>query len=321
MTPDEFSKLLARDEYLVLDIPPEEFQSLEKCIGVRSYTYRPSIEKLTIKMCTPMHAMVICWAGELIAEGVAQQAFDRGDLTQISKERMTRFVGEYQDIIKSPDVALVPSGRYRPTIVFEFGYAEPYGQLKAETTLLLEGTQGSITKVVIIKLDPLAAGETKIKKGFVEVWHLVDGKVKQEGRRKKLFPVPESHAQQMLKFRLRDILRNKFFDLVNPGWGKSDTLDLHFDGLRKVIMEATVRHLINKGVLPVPQEEDEGDENEGEGRGGDESGGGGGGGGTGEGGAEEAEESQEIQHLELPILPVRLNTSSGETKPASMITM
>jgi len=54
-----------------------------------------------------------------------------------------------------PDFAIVPGHRYWPTMVFEFGYAEPYDHLKADVELLLEGSQGKISRAIIIKLEPL----------------------------------------------------------------------------------------------------------------------------------------------------------------------
>jgi len=37
MTPEKFLELLSRDEYLVLDISPQEFGKLESLIGYRAY--------------------------------------------------------------------------------------------------------------------------------------------------------------------------------------------------------------------------------------------------------------------------------------------
>jgi len=54
----------------------------------------------------------------------------------------------YYDSTKVPDCALFPRGRFWPTIVFEFGYAEQYDDLKADVKLLLEGSGGKISKAV-----------------------------------------------------------------------------------------------------------------------------------------------------------------------------
>ena len=46
--------------------------------------------------------------------------------------------------------------------VFEFSYAEPYGQLKEDAKLLPEGSEGQIAKVIVIKLQLPQEGETEI---------------------------------------------------------------------------------------------------------------------------------------------------------------
>ncbi|KAG0129645.1 hypothetical protein HOY82DRAFT_405103 [Tuber indicum] len=148
-----------------------------------------------------------------------------------------------------PDIALFPGECSWPTIVFEFGYAEPYDQLKEDVKLLLEGSEGQITKVIVIKLEPLQEEETKIQRGFVEVWHLRNGAATKEGRRENLFPPPRSHEAQKIMLSLGDILGDEFENLANQGWGAADTLSLPFDSLREFIDKATRRHLIHEGVL------------------------------------------------------------------------
>ncbi|CUS07112.1 unnamed protein product [Tuber aestivum] len=225
MTPDELSGLLLRDEYLVVDIPAAAFPQLEPFIGTRAYTYRPAIGRLAVKITTQMHGTVASWASELIAEGVEKGA------------------------TKVPDIALFPGECSWPTIVFEFGYAEPYDQLKDDVKLLLEGSEGQITKVIVIKLEPLQEGETEIQRGFVEVWHLRNGAATKEGWRKNLFPPPRSHEAQEIMLSLGDILGDEFENLANQGWGAADTLALPFDALREFIDKATRRHLIHEGLL------------------------------------------------------------------------
>ena len=79
-------------------------------------------------------------------------------------------------------MAIVPGNRLQPTVVFEFGYTERYEDLRDDVRLLLEGTQGKIIKVIIIKIEPLRPGETTIQKGFVEVWSFANGRAKKDGR-------------------------------------------------------------------------------------------------------------------------------------------
>jgi len=122
--------------------------------------------------------------------------------------------------------------------VFEFGYNEPYDELKDDVKLLLEGSCGKITKAILVKLDPLYDGETQIQKGFLETWHLSDGKAKRDDGRKvtstvqpsylrfyfflilnmkTLFPTPKSHANQQSNLPLRNLFRNRFDNLTNEG--------------------------------------------------------------------------------------------------------
>ena len=81
----------------------------------------------------------------------------------------------------------MPWGRDWPTIVFEIGYAEPYNDLKDDVKLLLEGSAGNISKVIIIKIEPLRQGETEVQSGFVEMWHLKNGRATRDSGRKVIF--------------------------------------------------------------------------------------------------------------------------------------
>ena len=89
--------------------------------------------------------------------------------------------------IKVPDCAIFPWGRAWPTIVFEFGYTEPYNHLKDDVKLLLEGGGGKISKAIIIKIEPLREGQTEVQSGFVEMWHLKNSKATRDGSRKVIF--------------------------------------------------------------------------------------------------------------------------------------
>jgi len=52
---------------------------------------------------------------------------------------------------------------------------------------LLEGSKGKISKAILIKIEPLREGETEVKRGFVEMWHLINGKAIKDGGRKVSF--------------------------------------------------------------------------------------------------------------------------------------
>ena len=93
------------------------------------------------------------------------------------------FINRYTDYYystKRPNCALIPRGRFWPSIVFEIGYAEPYEDLKADVKLLLEGSGGKITKAILIHLTPLLDGQRELNCGKLEVWKLVSGKATKE---------------------------------------------------------------------------------------------------------------------------------------------
>ena len=64
---------------------------------------------------------------------------------------------------------------------------EPYDDLKDDVKVLLEGSGGRISKAIIIKIEPLREGETEVQRGFVEMWHLSNGKAIKNGGRKVSF--------------------------------------------------------------------------------------------------------------------------------------
>ena len=57
-----------------------------------------------------------------------------------------------------------------PTIALEAGYSESFDALKEDTKLLLEGSEGRIGLVIVVKLERLKPGETEIQNGFVQVY-------------------------------------------------------------------------------------------------------------------------------------------------------
>lgn len=63
----------------------------------------------------------------------------------------------------------------------------PYDHLKEDVKLLLEGMEGKISKVVVIKLYLLNKRETEIQVGFVEMWCLIAGHARIEGGKRVIF--------------------------------------------------------------------------------------------------------------------------------------
>ncbi len=52
----------------------------------------------------------------------------------------------------------------------EAGYSESYDVLIEDTKLLLEGSEGRISLVIVVKLEPLKSNETEIQNGFVQAY-------------------------------------------------------------------------------------------------------------------------------------------------------
>ncbi|PUU73877.1 hypothetical protein B9Z19DRAFT_497898 [Tuber borchii] len=249
MTPKELAKLLQRDQYHVLDIVPQNFVELEHYLRSRAYTYRPGTRQLKIKMASQIHASVSDWAAGLKFQGKELNAFHPRDLLLVPGGRLIGFAGQYQGITKVPDCAIYPRGRSWPTIVFEVGYTEEYDDLKADVKLLLEGSSGKISKVFLIKLDPIYGGVRKIQKGFIEAWKLSNGVATKDLGRENLYPIPKSHADQEYVLTFEEVFRNRLDALTNDGWDKDHILRLRLDDLRPCVEEGIWRHLVQKGVL------------------------------------------------------------------------
>ena len=134
--------------------------------------------------------------------------------------------------------------------------------------LLLEVSEGRISKAIIIKIEPLRKQETEVQKPFVEMWHLSKGRAKKDGSRKvifhnypissftftnlqivNLFPPSRRHASQKLEISFRHILRSEFANMRNEDWEENNIVALHFDPLRSWIKKATRRDLIQQAVL------------------------------------------------------------------------
>jgi hypothetical protein len=62
---------------------------------------------------------------------------------------------------------IYPVKRRWPSIALEVGYSQPYNLLLEDVSLLLEGSDGRIGLVILVKLVPLKDNE---KSGFVELY-------------------------------------------------------------------------------------------------------------------------------------------------------
>lgn len=85
-----------------------------------------------------------------------------------------------------PDGFLMPVPGIWPSVALEVAYIEPYERLLCDAELLLEGSEGRIRVVILIKLQPLGPGDTSVQSGFVQL-HEFDagsGSRKKRGNRK-----------------------------------------------------------------------------------------------------------------------------------------
>lgn len=69
-----------------------------------------------------------------------------------------------------------------PTIALEIGYTETYDEYLADADFLLEGSEGMICVVVMVKVKPVSPEDIQCRSGFVKVheYNLVSGAAKKK---------------------------------------------------------------------------------------------------------------------------------------------
>lgn len=163
--------------------------------------------------------------------------------------------------MKVPDAALFVSGRLWPTIVVECGYIGTYASLQEDTKLLLEGSEGRIGKVIVVKLEEIGPNGG-IDAGFVEVWEY--NRESQKAKRRgghfvghplplplslltfvmKLYPAPLSRQTQAVRFTAAELLRNRYEAEKTADMQPDDILPpLYLEPLRKLVAANCERHL------------------------------------------------------------------------------
>ena len=171
--------------------------------------------------------------------------------------------------MKITDAAVFVRGRLWPTIAVECGYTESYASLKEDAKLLLEGSEGRIGKVVLVKLDEIGPGGD-IGSGFVEVWEYERGTMtaRRRGGRfvshilllplsllifaKKVYPASQSRQTQDIRFTASELLRNKFEDEKTGDMQPGDELPpFYLEPLRELVAANSERDLafntLNRG--------------------------------------------------------------------------
>ncbi|KKK25954.1 hypothetical protein ARAM_003530 [Aspergillus rambellii] len=136
------------------------------------------------------------------------------------------------------------SGRFSGSVALKVRFSETYNQLIADADLLLEGSQGKIRVVILVKLSPLGLNDTHCQAGFVEVheYNPASGTRQKRGGRKTLYPIPRDHAQQCITLKWDDIVRDNMDLLLLQPTPPPPALML--DELRKCVDGGLKRHLI-----------------------------------------------------------------------------
>lgn len=96
----------------------------------------------------------------------------------------------------------------------ETGYTESEDGLRKDADIILKGSKGKVGLVIVVKITPVAPGQTMPQGGYVEVWgydRLKDGGVSKKVVNKKVTPIP-------LTVSLRVIFTNSFLGpFPSPG--------------------------------------------------------------------------------------------------------
>ncbi|KAK9368233.1 hypothetical protein V1509DRAFT_609751 [Lipomyces kononenkoae] len=225
----------------------KQFQEVEELLDNRraKYSYNSFKGILRFLMPTFIHASCNRWITKWVQEMVASGDIEPAGVEVLIDATLKNFKEDYNRSAKDPYAGIYPRGRKWPTMALEAGYSESYDALVDDMDLLLQGTQGRIGVVIVVKIEPLAPGETEIQNGFVQVYEY-DQKLNRSvtrGRRKRLYPPPSNRLQQCLNFTWNQVLRNKIGEHISDS---EQTPPLYLENLRAILDENVARHLAFK---------------------------------------------------------------------------
>ncbi|KAK9236372.1 hypothetical protein V1525DRAFT_407120 [Lipomyces kononenkoae] len=243
----ELVKDIAEKEGGEYKITCKEFEVVEELLENRraKYSYNSFNGIFRFVMPTFIHASCNRWITEWVQGMVTSGDIEQAGVEVLIHATLTNFKEDYNRSAKDPDAGIYPRGRKWPTMALEAGYSESYDALVDDMNLLLQGTQGRIGLVIVVKIEPLAQGETDIYDGFVQVYEY-DQKLNRSvtrGRRKRLYPPPSSRSQQCLNFTWTQLLRNKIGEHISDS---EQTPPLYLEDLRAILDENIARHLAFK---------------------------------------------------------------------------
>ncbi|KAK9241694.1 hypothetical protein V1506DRAFT_549978 [Lipomyces tetrasporus] len=243
----EVAKDIAEKEEGEYKITWKQFQEVEELLENRraKYSYNSFTGMLRFLMPTFIHASCNRWITEWVQEMVNAGDIEPAGVKVFIDATLKDFKENYSRSAKDPDAGIYPRGRKWPTMALEAGYSESYDALVDDTDLLLQGTQGRIGMVIVVKIEPLAPGETEIQNGFLQVYEYDQNlnRSVRRGRRKRLYPPPSNRLQQCLKFTWNQVLRNKIGEHISDS---EQTPPLYLENLRAILVENVARHLAFK---------------------------------------------------------------------------
>ncbi|KAK9238724.1 hypothetical protein V1525DRAFT_387284 [Lipomyces kononenkoae] len=218
----------------------KQFQEVEELLENRraKYSYNSYTGMLRFLMPTFIHASGNRWITEWVQEMVNAGDIEPAGVKVFIDAALKDFKENYSRSAKDPDAGIYPRGRKWPTMALEAGYSVSYDALLDDTDLLLQGTQGRIGMVIVVKIEPLAPGETEIQNGFVQVYEY-DQNLNRSVRR-AVVPPPSNRLQQRQKFTWNQVLRYKIGEHISDS---EQTPPLYLENLRAILEENVARHL------------------------------------------------------------------------------
>ncbi|KAI9034887.1 uncharacterized protein KD926_005163 [Aspergillus affinis] len=181
-------EILQKSEQGKILITPGEFNDVEDFLEGKKlkYSYNSASGYLRFYMPSWIHESLADWIKEWESGMAASGDLRPGSLRMPANVQLQNFLGIYSDSRKIPDTFLIPKGDdIWPATAFEIDDSEQYDDLKCDADLLLQGSEGQIGTVVLVKLDPLRNNQTCVQSGFVEIYTYdsESGKSRQRGKR------------------------------------------------------------------------------------------------------------------------------------------
>ncbi|KAE8313288.1 hypothetical protein BDV41DRAFT_536829 [Aspergillus transmontanensis] len=212
--------------------------------------YNSFTETLSVEMPSWIHGSGFDWINMWIFTMMLQGYIRQGSLLARTCITLEGFSGRFSGSAKEPDCFIAPGGIW-PSITLEVGYSETYAKLLRDADLLLEGSEGEIRVMILVKVVPLRPNDTKFTRGFVELheYDPASGTRKIRGHRRTLYPIPRGHAQQRLMLRWDDIIRDNTGHLLQPLSRPPPPLML--DELRKFLDFGLNQQLMSPGTGSV----------------------------------------------------------------------